>query len=691
MKATKKICSAALVFTLVLGSGFSAFAAEPNQKNDTPSNVQSTVTKSDQKSDASSDGQNTTVKPEQKNGASADEQSAATKSDQKNDGSANGETTAADPDQKSDTSTDAAVAAKPDQNSGVPSDVQGTAYEAAVKNLTEADILSGYPDGLFHPDNTVNRAEACVMVVKAMKPGSAALKEAGTSLFNDMGNYGWAAPYVNYAVSRGIVSGYGDNQFHPDQPVTYTEAAAMMINAMGYTASDLKGTWPNNYVDKARNIGLFQTVGNSSALNIKANANRGDFANMLNSVTQEIAKADVKPVEKQEDAKLDPRLNDGSPQAKTLEEAKDSIVPTMAFTGTPLNLSLDDAIKMMQTTGPGFQAAVLQKQSTLASSLSKGEAWSALNSAKKLSKILPDSLKPDSLKDIDLSGMDQADLASTYLLEKAPVDYQAAMNQLESTAVQSYYQVLLAQENYRIEQENLQVQKDLLKNTQKKFEQGVAAKIDVISAQTALESAKSSAESVLTKVNLAKMNFNIQLNYPLMQSVNLTDPLEKVAAPTQTLTVAISSALNHRHELKDVKFSVDLNKLAVATIGIRYPSSSATYKTAEVALLQAQKTYDDAVKQIEMDIRNRFMQLGDDTNAIASAKATLDNAKEGFRITSLSYDAGVKTLTDVQEMQVKVYQAELQLASKINDYDLQVYALRYATDVGVGGSDSSAR
>lgn len=691
MKATKKICSAALVFTLVLGSGFSAFAAEPNQKNDTPSNVQSTVTKSDQKSDASSDGQNTTVKPEQKNGASADEQSAATKSDQKNDGSANGETTTTDPDQKSDTSTDAAVAAKPDQNSGVPSDVQGTAYEAAVKNLTEADILSGYPDGLFHPDNTVNRAEACVMVVKAMKPGSAALKEAGTSLFNDMGNYGWAAPYVNYAVSRGIVSGYGDNQFHPDQPVTYTEAAAMMINAMGYTASDLKGTWPNNYVDKARSIGLFQTVGNSSALNIKANANRGDFANMLNSVTQEIAKADVKPVEKQEDAKLDPRLNDGSPQAKTLEEAKDSIVPTMAFTGTPLNLSLDDAIKMMQTTGPGFQAAVLQKQSTLASSLSKGEAWSALNSAKKLSKILPDSLKPDSLKDIDLSGMDQADLASTYLLEKAPVDYQAAMNQLESTAVQSYYQVLLAQENYRIEQENLQVQKDLLKNTQKKFEQGVAAKIDVISAQTALESAKSSAESVLTKVNLAKMNFNIQLNYPLMQSVNLTDPLEKVAAPTQTLTVAISSALNHRHELKDAKFSVDLNKLAVATIGIRYPSSSATYKTAEVALLQAQKTYDDAVKQIEMDIRNRFMQLGDDTNAIASAKATLDNAKEGFRITSLSYDAGVKTLTDVQEMQVKVYQAELQLASKINDYDLQVYALRYATDVGVGGSDSSAR
>lgn len=643
MKATKKICSAALVFTLVLGSGFSAFAAEPDQKSDTPSNVQSTVTKSDQKSDTSSDGQ----------------------------------TTAAEPDQKSDTSTDAAVAAKPDQNSGVPSDVLGTVYEAAVKNLMEAGILSGYPDGLFHPNNTVNRAEACVMVVKAMKPSSAALKEADASLFNDMGSYGWAAPYVNYAVSRGIVSGYGDNQFHPDQPVTYTEAAAMMINAMGYTASDLKGTWPDNYTDKARSIGLFQAVGNSSALNIKSNTNRGDFANMLNSVTQEIAKADVKPVEKQNEDKLDPRLNDGSPQAQILDEAKDNIVPTMAFTGTPINLSLADAIKMMQTTGPGFQTAVLQKDSTLASSLSNGEAWSQLNDSKK--KELP----------IDFSKMDQADLANTYLLEKAPVDYQAAMNQLESTAVQSYYQVLLAQENYRIEQENLQVQEDLLKNTQKKFEQGVAAKIDVISAQTAVEAAKSSVASVLTKLNLAKMNFNIQLNYPLMQAVNLTDPLEKVPAPTQTLTVAIANALNHRHELKDAKFQVDLNQLALNATGIRYPSSSATYKTAQISLLQAQQTYDDAVKQIEMDIRNRFMQLSDDTNSIASAKATLDNAKEGFRITSLSYDAGVKTLTDVQEMQVKVYQAELQLASMINDYDLQVYGLQYATDVGVGGSAPS--
>lgn len=652
MKATKKICSAALVFTLVLGSGFSAFAAEPDQKSDTPSNVQSTVTKSDQKSDTSSDGQ----------------------------------TTAAEPDQKSDTSTDAAVAAKPDQNSGVPSDVQGTVYEAAVKNLMTAGILSGYPDGLFHPNNTVNRAEACVMVVKAMKPGSDALKEADASLFQDMGSYGWAAPYVNYAVSRGIVSGYGDNLFHPDQPVTYTEAAAMMINAMGYTASDLKGTWPDNYADKAKSIGLFQVVGNPSALNIKFNATRGDFANMLNSVTQEIAKADVKPVEKQDETKLDPRLNDGSPQAQILDEAKDNIVPTMAFTGTPINLSLADAIKMMQTTGPGFQTAVLQKDSTLASALSNGEAWSQLYGAKKHDQYETDEQKKFNA---DLSKMDQANLANTYLLEKAPVDYKAAMNQLESTAVQSYYQVLLAQENYRIEQENLQVQEDLLKNTQKKFEQGVAAKIDVISAQTAVEAAKSSVASVLTKLNLAKMNFNIQLNYPLMQAVNLTDSLEKLPAPTQTLTVAISNALNQRHELKDAKFQVDLDQLALNATGIHYPSSSATYKTAQISLLQAQKTYDDAVKQIEMDIRNRFMQLSDDTNSIASAKATLDNAKEGFRITSLSYDAGVKTLTDVQQMQVKVYQAELQLASMINDYDLQVYGLQYATDVGVGGSAPS--
>lgn len=55
-------------------------------------------------------------------------------------------------------------------DSQTPADVKDTEYEAAVTALIEKGIISGYTDGTFRPDGTITRAEACVVVVKAMAP-----------------------------------------------------------------------------------------------------------------------------------------------------------------------------------------------------------------------------------------------------------------------------------------------------------------------------------------------------------------------------------------------------------------------------------------------------------------------------------------------------------------------------------------
>src|SRR5665811_1255630 len=52
----------------------------------------------------------------------------------------------------------------------VPSDVTGNVYEEAIKVLSEKGIITGDVDGKFHPDSTLTRAQACIMVVKAMNP-----------------------------------------------------------------------------------------------------------------------------------------------------------------------------------------------------------------------------------------------------------------------------------------------------------------------------------------------------------------------------------------------------------------------------------------------------------------------------------------------------------------------------------------
>ena len=161
----------------------------------------------------------------------------------------------------------------------VPTDVKGTRFEDAVRVLMEKEILSGYPDGTYLPDNTINRAEACTAVVKAVDPVEAAKETTKASIFTDMDAYAWAQKYVGLAVDKGIVSGYGNNIFKPQNPVTYNEMATMLVNAMGYSAKDLGADpWPANYVNKANELGLFEDV---LATDKSAAATRGDVALMM--------------------------------------------------------------------------------------------------------------------------------------------------------------------------------------------------------------------------------------------------------------------------------------------------------------------------------------------------------------------------------------------------------------------------
>ena len=110
----------------------------------------------------------------------------------------------------------------------IPSDVTGNVYEGAITALMEKGIITGDTDGKFHPDSRLTRAQACIMVVKAMSPPAAEVMGTPTqaikSDFPDMSGYGWAEGYIGYAVKKGIVNGYPDGTFKPgDLVVNATE------------------------------------------------------------------------------------------------------------------------------------------------------------------------------------------------------------------------------------------------------------------------------------------------------------------------------------------------------------------------------------------------------------------------------------------------------------------------------------
>ena len=148
----------------------------------------------------------------------------------------------------------------------VPSDVKGEAYEDAVEKLMDRGVITGDTDGLYHPEATLSRAQACAIVVRAIDPPSSELFGTATqsipdSGFTDMVGHGWAAPYINYAVKNGIALGVGNNKFNPAGKVKSTELVTFVLRAAGYSDESLGGVWPMNYAQKAKELELGAGLG----------------------------------------------------------------------------------------------------------------------------------------------------------------------------------------------------------------------------------------------------------------------------------------------------------------------------------------------------------------------------------------------------------------------------------------------
>ncbi len=90
----------------------------------------------------------------------------------------------------------------------------------AIKYLKDKDIVSGYSDGSFQPNKTVNRAEALKMLMLAFNVDVGGPFDLH---FNDVDKSAWYASTLSTAVARGIVNGYNDGSFKPANTVNRAE------------------------------------------------------------------------------------------------------------------------------------------------------------------------------------------------------------------------------------------------------------------------------------------------------------------------------------------------------------------------------------------------------------------------------------------------------------------------------------
>jgi hypothetical protein len=137
-----------------------------------------------------------------------------------------------------------------------PSDVVDTDYEEAVETLMALGVVNGYEDGTYKPTKVVTRAELAKLLIVEL--GYAELA-GGTANFSDTAGH-WAEGYIGLAAGLGLVNGYPDGTFKPDNTVSFDEALTMVVRGLGYTDDSLTGTWPTNYKIKAINLDLLDDV-----------------------------------------------------------------------------------------------------------------------------------------------------------------------------------------------------------------------------------------------------------------------------------------------------------------------------------------------------------------------------------------------------------------------------------------------
>jgi len=115
-------------------------------------------------------------------------------------------------------------------HSVVLQDISDSWAKQAIENLVTAGVINGYLDGTFKPDNTITREEMVIMLSRITEMDNI-VKDTTKGNFNDL-NDAYATNEIKAAAQAGIISGKSDERFDPKGNATRAEALQIILNVL---------------------------------------------------------------------------------------------------------------------------------------------------------------------------------------------------------------------------------------------------------------------------------------------------------------------------------------------------------------------------------------------------------------------------------------------------------------------------
>ncbi|MBC8123022.1 MAG: S-layer homology domain-containing protein [Gemmatimonadaceae bacterium] len=184
-------------------------------------------------------------------------------------------------------------------------DIQGYWAQPYVSTLADRQVIGGFPDGSFRPSAPITRAQFAAIAAKALNLGAGS--GGGGGSFNDVPSSYWAARAISAVSGSGLVTGFPDGSFRPEEKITRAQALVILskslrenpanTNALGkYEDAQAVPDWARDSVSKAANAGIIVNFPNTGEIEPNRLATRGEVAALMYQTLSDLGQQDLPPL-----------------------------------------------------------------------------------------------------------------------------------------------------------------------------------------------------------------------------------------------------------------------------------------------------------------------------------------------------------------------------------------------------------
>ena len=291
-------------------------------------------------------------------------------------------------------------------------------------------------------------------------------------------------------------------------------------------------------------------------------------------------------------------------------------------------------------------------------------------------------------------------------LKVADLSVEESKQQIKLDTTVAYFTILQAKNTVKADQETVDQMIAHLKNVQNQFDVGTVAKTDVLASQVSLADNQQTLTKAQNAYNVAVATFNNVVGLPLQSEIKVKDELthEKY---NLSLEDSISYALEHRPEAIQTDHNIEIAKEAVKsaksgklptvtasaaagwgdttfpgvdkdtwTIGLTStwtPFDSGVTKAkirqSDSAVVKAEQQAKQTKDSIQLAVREAYLNMIEAEKRIDTSQVTVEQAEENLKIAEVRYSAGVGTNTEVIDAQVALTKAKNNYIQSMYDFN----------------------